>query len=283
MTVLEAEAPGDLLSAAGALEQRASHPAADAIARTYGAGSDSTGTDHGDDTATRPDGGTAGEHAAANRVSDFESHGNAVEGTVGGTRVLVGHPDAFADQGWTLGEDVETRASEARGFGRLPVVVGRDGAAEGVIVVGDEPRAGWEETLSGLEARGMDVVVLTGDDPDATDAFEAHPAVSHAFAGVPPEGKVATVRHLRERGRVAMVGDGTNDAPAQPRRTWVFRWEAAPTWLRTPPTWRSSRTTLRPSRRRSNWPRPPANGSSKTSASPSRTTRSRFPPPLQVC
>ncbi|MFC7240764.1 heavy metal translocating P-type ATPase [Saliphagus sp. GCM10025317] len=214
MTVLEAEAPGDLLSAAGALEQRASHPAADAIARTYGAGSDSTGTDHGDDTATRPDGGTAGEHAAANRVSDFESHGNAVEGTVGGTRVLVGHPDAFADQGWTLGEDVETRASEARGFGRLPVVVGRDGAAEGVIVVGDEPRAGWEETLSGLEARGMDVVVLTGDDPDATDAFEAHPAVSHAFAGVPPEGKVATVRHLRERGRVAMVGDGTNDAPA---------------------------------------------------------------------
>ncbi|WP_312908895.1 heavy metal translocating P-type ATPase [Natronosalvus caseinilyticus] len=215
MTVLEAEAPDELLSAAGALEQRASHPAADAIARAYGAGgSDSTGTDHGDDTATRPDGGAAGEHATVNRVSDFESHGNAVEGAVGDSRVLVGHPDAFVDRGWTLGADVETRASEARGFGRLPVVVGRDGTAEGVIVVGDEVRGGWEETLSGLEARGMDVVVLTGDDPEATDAFEAHPAVSHAFAGVPPEGKVATVRHLRERGQVAMVGDGTNDAPA---------------------------------------------------------------------
>ncbi|MFC7214892.1 heavy metal translocating P-type ATPase [Saliphagus sp. GCM10025334] len=215
MTVLEAEAPDDLLSAAGALEQRASHPAADAITRAYGvAGSDSSDSDRSDDTGTRPDGGATGEHATANRVSDFESHGNAVEGTVGGSRVLVGHPDAFADRGWTLGEDVETRASEARGFGRLPVVVGRDGAAEGVIVVGDEPRPGWEETLSGLETRGMDVVVLTGDDPEATDAFEAHPAVSHAFAGVPPEGKVATVRHLRERGHVAMVGDGTNDAPA---------------------------------------------------------------------
>jgi Cu2+-exporting ATPase len=58
------------------------------------------------------------------------------------------------------------------------------------------------------------VVVLTGDDGGAADRFRAHPAIDEVFAGVPPEAKVETVERLRERGTVAMVGDGSNDAPA---------------------------------------------------------------------
>jgi Cu2+-exporting ATPase len=67
-----------------------------------------------------------------------------------------------------------------------------------------------------VEALGEDrrVVVLTGDDSAAAERFADHEAVDEVFSGVPPDGKVAAVRRLREDGRVAMVGDGANDAPA---------------------------------------------------------------------
>jgi Cu2+-exporting ATPase len=92
-------------------------------------------------------------------------------------------------------------------------VVGRDGRAEGVVAVGDRPRAGWAATVAALDERGVEVVVLTGDEGDA-EPFREHPAVERVFAGVPPEGKAATVRRLGRDRQVAMVGDGTNDAPA---------------------------------------------------------------------
>ncbi|WP_254766747.1 heavy metal translocating P-type ATPase [Salinilacihabitans rarus] len=197
--VLEADAPADLLRAAAALEERASHPAAEAIASAFAG------------EGTRADGGSLADDV---RVCDFRSHATGVEGVVDGRRTLVGHPDLFAERGWTVDEALERRVADARGVGRLPVVVGRDGAAEGVVVVGDEPRAGWEETVTSLHESGREVVVLTGDDEAAADAFARHPAVDRVFAGVPPDGKTAAVRRLRAGNRVAMVGDGTNDAPA---------------------------------------------------------------------
>ena len=200
MDVVDADAPAELLEAAAALERRSSHPAADAIVAAFGAGG----------KQPRADGGVA----EGRRVQSFTSHATGVEGVVDGTAVLVGHPSLFAECGWTIDDDLETRATEARGIGRLPVVVGRDGRAEGIVVVGDEPRAGWEETIAGVSDRGMEVVVLTGDDRKASSVFRQHPDVDHVFAGVPPEGKTETVRRLRPRGRIAMVGDGTNDAPA---------------------------------------------------------------------
>ncbi|RZH68347.1 heavy metal translocating P-type ATPase [Natrinema altunense] len=209
MTVREADAPDDLLAAAAALEQRAAHPAAAAIAEAFGG--DGGAIDDADGPA-RTDGGSAvpGELP----VREFHTHATGVEGIVDGRTVLVGHPDLFRDRGWTLESDLEATVERARDAGRLPVVVGRDGAAEGVVIVGDEPREAWDETVAALDEDGVDVVVLTGDDGTAADIFDRHPGVDHVFAGVSPDGKTAAVERMQAEDRVAMVGDGTNDAPA---------------------------------------------------------------------
>lgn len=134
-----------------------------------------------------------------------------------GTEILVGNIDLFSVRGWSVSSPIESQVTDARGFGRLPVIVGRDGTAEGVIVVGDEPRQGWDETVTRLGEQGIEIVVLTGDDEEATDIFNRHDHVDNVFAGVPPEGKTATIRRLQSEKHVTMVGDGTNDAPALAR------------------------------------------------------------------
>jgi heavy metal translocating P-type ATPase len=189
MEVLESDAPTDLLAAAAELERRAAHPAAAAIVDAFGDGD-------------------------APAVESFTSHPTGVEGVVDGRRVLVGNPDLFAERGWSVPDSIAGRATEAREAGKLPVLVGEAGTAAGIVVVGDEPRPDWESTLERLADRGLDVVVLTGDDESAASEFAASRHVTHVFAGVPPAGKSAAVRRLRASGPVAMVGDGTNDAPA---------------------------------------------------------------------
>jgi Cu2+-exporting ATPase len=136
-----------------------------------------------------------------------------VAGRVSGEETLVGHPALFSERGWAVPERYRERAAAATAAGDVPVLVGWDGACRGLLVVGDEPRADWETVVDRLAA-DREVVLLTGDDPAATERFERHPAIDEVFAGVPPDGKVATVEHLRGRGSVAMVGDGANDAPA---------------------------------------------------------------------
>jgi len=73
-------------------------------------------------------------------------------------------------------------------------------------------REEWEQAVEGFDAR--EVTVLTGDDGPSADQFRDHPAVDRVFAGVPPDGKVETVRRLSAAETTVMVGDGTNDAPA---------------------------------------------------------------------
>jgi heavy metal translocating P-type ATPase len=224
MTVLDHEGPADLLSAAGALEQRAAHPVATAIAAAFpaddaGGEADAPGGETGLTDADAPGGETGPADADApgatgDGVASFATHATGVEGVVDGDRVLVGHPDLFAERGWTVPDAVAARASEAREAGHLPVVVGREGRAAGVIVVGDDPRDDWEAAVADLRDRDVEVVVLTGDEGAAADRFAAHDAVDRAFVGVPPAGKTEAVRRLGGESHVTMVGDGTNDAPA---------------------------------------------------------------------
>jgi len=209
MEVIEADAPADLLDAVAALEQRASHPAANAITTAFADENAPRGLDDQSDSE-----GNGNHTENTHRVTKFTNHRSGIEGTIDGTSYLVGNLDLFAERGWTVDDDIRSRVADARGFGQLPVIVGRDGTTEGLIVVGDEPRDGWDDTISRLGARDADIVVLTGDDEEATDFFKQHEDVTHVFATVPPEGKTATIRRLKSDGQVAMVGDGTNDAPA---------------------------------------------------------------------
>ena len=225
MTVLEAEGPDELFRAAGTLERRAAHPAAAAIADAFSDGVDEGGgewvrTDGGNERA-RSDGGIAdegpsetGDGPEEKSVQEFQRHATGVEGVVDGQQLVVGHPDFVRGAGFEFEDRLESRIDDVRADGHLPVIVGQDGRAEGLVVVGDEPRAGWTDVVTALADRGVDVVVLTGDDESATGRFRAHPGVSRVFSSVPPAGKTAAVRRLCEDGCVAMVGDGTNDAPA---------------------------------------------------------------------
>ncbi|PSP27376.1 hypothetical protein BRC65_06295 [Halobacteriales archaeon QH_2_65_14] len=208
MRVRSADAPPEVLAAVGRLERRASHPAGDAIASAFA--DEDERTDSGREREADDRDETVG-------VSGFETHGLGVQGRVDGSEYLVGHPDLFARQGWTVSDGIRMQVRDAREDGRLPVVVGRDGTAEGVVVLGDEPREGWDEVLARLDERDLDVIVLTGDDERAAAFFREHPGVDHVFAGIPPGGKTETIRRLGADRRVTMVGDGTNDAPALAR------------------------------------------------------------------
>ncbi|MFW5949125.1 MAG: heavy metal translocating P-type ATPase [Halolamina sp.] len=211
LQVRATDAPEDLLADAASLEGRSSHPVAAAIADAFGVG----GGDSANGSASaRTDGGAVATDPDASGVTEFTNHANGVSGTVDGRSVLVGHPDLFRERDWTLSSEILDRADEAREAGDLPVVVGGDGTAQGTIVLGDESREGWEATVTALAERGIDVVLLTGDEGEATTTFREHPAIEQVFAGVPPEGKAETVRRLGFDRRVAMVGDGTNDGPA---------------------------------------------------------------------
>jgi Cu2+-exporting ATPase len=187
MTVTDVRGPEETLSRAAAVEQFADHPVAAAIT----------------DAADAPD--TA--------VEGFERHpGRGVTATVDGAPVAVGSAALFAQRDWTVPESLADAAGAARDRGAVPALVGWDGRARGLVTAGDQPREGWADAVAALDAR--EVVVITGDQGEAAATFEDHPAVDRVFAGVPPEAKAETVERLRADGPVAMVGDGSNDAPA---------------------------------------------------------------------
>jgi Cu2+-exporting ATPase len=212
MRVQRATGPESSFEKAALLETHSSHPIAAAVASEYGP--ESTAADGGVVDETQGEETNDERPAQGGRVTAFESYPTGVGGTVDGAELLVGHPDLFVDHGWSVPDHLEDVVSDAREEGSVPVVVGEDGTATGVLVVGDEPRAGWEDAIERLDERGVEVALLTGDDERAATAFAEHPGVDHVFAGVPPEAKAETVKRLGAGKQTVMVGDGTNDAPA---------------------------------------------------------------------
>ncbi|WP_148680556.1 heavy metal translocating P-type ATPase [Halovivax ruber] len=193
-----------LLDRAAALEAHSAHPIADAI--VAGSEGDRTGDEAGRD-------GRVGDPAALPDASDVETHRRGVSGAVDGEATVVGHPALFDERGWMMPNGLVEAVESIRADGDVPVVVGWSGRARGVVAVGDEPRPGWRETVDAL-AEDRTVTVLTGDEGASADRYREVDAIDDVFAGVPPEGKAETVRRLGARGTVAMVGDGSNDAPA---------------------------------------------------------------------
>jgi len=217
--------PATVRKRAAALERASVHPIAEAI--VAGVRGEET---EGDGIAARPaaatDGGTAIDGSAARddgtgaatepspAAADVTVTDRGVSGRIDGDEVVVGHRSLFEGDAWAVSESLDAVGADAREAGRVPVYVGWDGAVRGVLVVGDEVREGWEAVVEDLAADGRRVVVLTGDSPAAARRFEEHPAIDETFAEVPPEAKAETVRRLTATERVAMVGDGSNDAPA---------------------------------------------------------------------
>ncbi|WP_277543099.1 heavy metal translocating P-type ATPase [Haloarcula laminariae] len=187
MTVRDVVGDEATLAYAAAVEQFATHPVAEAI---VAAGDPLDGP-----------------------VTDFENYpGQGVGATVGNREVLVGGHDLLADRGWTIPSAFEERYRSAPDD-TVPSYVGWNGRVQGVVVAGDEFRAEWKSVVDGL-TETYRVVVITGDDPGAARMLEEDPAVDEVFAGVPPEAKAAVVERLTATETVAMVGDGSNDAPA---------------------------------------------------------------------
>ena len=153
-------------------------------------------------------------------VSDFAGRaGLGVTGVVDGHRVFAGRPAFALDQAAASDPEraaaVEDAVDRAQRGGATAIVAGWDGRINAVIAVADTVRHDSAQTVTALREMGLEVVLLTGDNAGAARAVAGAVGIREVIAGVLPEGKVAEVERLRAVGhRVAMVGDGVNDAAA---------------------------------------------------------------------
>ncbi|HMF09068.1 MAG TPA: heavy metal translocating P-type ATPase [Thermoanaerobaculia bacterium] len=148
-------------------------------------------------------------------VTAFQSRpGLGVEGAIGGRAVLVGSPRLFEQEGIALGslsEEVERFSSE----GKTPLPVALDGRIAGLLAVADREKPSSAEAIDRLKRQGLKTAMLTGDRAATARAIAARVGIGEVFAQVLPADKASKVKDLQNRGeRVAMVGDGVNDAPA---------------------------------------------------------------------
>ncbi len=178
--------PAEVLRIAAALERKSQHPIAQAIVRAYE------------------------ERAAGEPLPDAQEFlsltGQGVQAKLGGTLYRVGRPQLFNADG--LAHNFASQAKTVIGVGTPERLLG-------LITIADTIRPQARQTVQRLKDLGIEVVMVTGDNEATARAVAQHLGITHYHAGVLPEQKVHEIEHLRsEYGRVAMVGDGVNDAPA---------------------------------------------------------------------
>ncbi len=177
---------GELARLAGAAEAGSEHPLARAVA----------------------------ERAEGLKASEFRAvRGQGVIATVEGKVVLVGSGRFLKESGVDL-KGVEEVARKWEDEAKTVLLVAVDGKAAGAIAVADTIKPHAREAVASLQLQGKEVVLLTGDNPRTAKAIAHQAGITTVFAEVRPDGKAAKVRELKKAGRVAMVGDGLNDAPA---------------------------------------------------------------------
>ena len=181
-----------LLRLVASLERVSEHPLASAIVR-----------------------GAEARGIATTAVTGFRSiTGKGVVGVVDGRTVAVGNAPLLADLGAPL-DTLAGRADDLRRNGETVMFVAVDGAAAGLIGVADRVKATTVEAIRALHAEGLRIVMLTGDSRATADAVARQVGIDAVEAEVLPEQKAAVVKRLQGEGRrVAMAGDGINDAPA---------------------------------------------------------------------
>ena len=156
--------------------------------------------------------------ADVSRAESITAHaGRGVTGVVGSRAIAIGNESFMRD--WSVATDVlGAEAAALSGAGKTIAYVAIDGALAGLIALRDTIRESSREAIAQFRARGLDVVLLTGDNEHAARAIAGDAGIESIVAGVLPAGKVDAIAALQAQGkRVAMVGDGINDAPALAR------------------------------------------------------------------
>ena len=183
-----------LLSLAAALEQRSEHPLARAVMLR-----------------------AEEDKLSVSEVSDFRAlPGNGLTATLNDEELLGGSLSFIstkADVPQALRDKAEALAEE----GKTPLLFARGGKLAGVIAVADVIKEDSPAAIAALRNMGIHVVMLTGDNEKTARAIGRQAGVDEVIAGVLPEGKESVIRRLQKQGKVAMVGDGINDAPALTR------------------------------------------------------------------
>ena len=183
-----------LLRAAAALESRSEHPLARAV------------------MALAEERGIVPE-----TVENFRAlPGNGLTAILSG-KTLLGGSQAFVTGQIGAEDSLGAKAEDLSGQGKTPLLFAREGKLLGMIAVADAIKPDSPEAVRQLQGMGIRVVMLTGDNRRTAEAVGREAGVDEVIAGVLPEGKEQTIRSLKAQGRVAMVGDGINDAPALTR------------------------------------------------------------------
>ena len=184
----------ELLTLAAALESRSEHPLAKAVLADAEA-----------KAITPPE------------VTDFAAlPGNGLTAKLNGMDIYAGNA-AFIQTRLTLPAALAQQAEKLASEGKTPLFFGGAGRLLGVIAVADTIKEDSPEAIRQLQNMGIRVVMLTGDNQRTADAIGRQAGVDEVIAGVLPDGKEAVIRQLQASGKVAMVGDGINDAPALTR------------------------------------------------------------------
>ena len=184
----------ELLTLAAALEQKSEHPLAKAVL-AY----------------------TAEQQLTAPEVTDFAAlPGNGLSAKLDGMEIFGGSA-AFMETNVPVPADLSAKAAALSAEGKTPLFFGGAGRLLGVIAVADTLKEDSPRAIRELQGMGVRVVMLTGDNQRTADAIGRQAGVDEVIAGVLPDGKEAVIRTLQKSGKVAMVGDGINDAPALTR------------------------------------------------------------------
>ena len=184
----------ELLTLAAALEQKSEHPLAKAVL-AY----------------------AAEQQLTAPEVTDFAAlPGNGLSAKLDGMEIFGGNA-AFMETKVPVPADLSAKAAALSAEGKTPLFFGGAGRLLGVIAVADTLKEDSPRAIRELQGMGIRVVMLTGDNQRTADAIGKQAGVDEVIAGVLPDGKEAVIRTLQKSGKVAMVGDGINDAPALTR------------------------------------------------------------------
>ena len=205
----------ELLHAAGILEQKSEHPLAKAVL-AYVKEQSGAKEQSGGKRASVADGASGGEDGS-DMLTDFMAlPGNGLTGVRDGRRLYGGNL-IFIEQHVKVSDAMKRQAEQLAMQGKTPLFFAKDEKLLGVIAVADVIKEDSPQAVRELQGMGIRVVMLTGDNERTAKAIGAQAGVDEVIAGVLPDGKEAVIRSLKNKGRVAMVGDGINDAPALTR------------------------------------------------------------------